>query len=221
MLRTLAPLESADSNDERVAKVEGFSLHAVLSCEAHQRDKRERLCRYIARPALSVQRLSLRAHGKGVYTLKTPYRDGTTQIVFEPIDVVARLAARLPRPRVTLIRYHGVRACNQHWRADITPAGRGKAITRTHNAASPIARHAAMTGAQRLTRVVNIDVETCARCGSPVTVIACIEHPAVLNTILAPLRDKQQSAPAPPLLVPPARAPPSRPVPAQIDTAPT
>lgn len=33
----------------RIAKTAGFSLHAGVSCEAHQRDKRERLCRYIDR----------------------------------------------------------------------------------------------------------------------------------------------------------------------------
>ena len=37
-----------------------------------------------------------------VYTLKTPYRDGTTQVAFEPIDFVARLAALVPKPRVNL-----------------------------------------------------------------------------------------------------------------------
>ncbi len=110
------------------------------------------------------------------YTLKTPYRDGTIQIVFEPIDVVARLAALVPRPRVNLIRYHGVLAANHHWRAAITPAGRGKGGKRNHNAEtqSAIERHVAMTWAQRLKRVFNIDVETCARCGGPVKVIACI-----------------------------------------------
>lgn len=223
MLRTLAPLESADSTDERVAKVEGFSLHAGVSCEAHQRDKRERLCRYIARPAVSVQRLSLSSHGKVVYTLKTPYRDGTTQIVFEPIDFVARLAALVPRPRVNLVRYHGVLAPNHHWRAEITPAGRGKGARRNHNGEtkSSVERHAAMTWAQRLKRVFNIDVETCARCGGPVKVIACIEDQVVIDKILAHLHDKEQKAPAPPLLVPQPRAPPAYPVVAQPDVAST
>ena len=210
MLRTLPPSDDPDPTRERVAKVAGFSIHAGVSCEAHQRDKRERLCRYIARPAVSVQRLSLSTHGKVVYTLKTPYRDGTTQVVFEPIDFVARLAALVPRPRVNLIRYHGVLAAHHHWRAAITPAGRGKGSKRDHNAEtrSSTQRHVAMTWAQRLKRVFNIDVATCARCGGPVKVVACIEDPAVINKILAPLRDKAQKAPAPPLLVPPA--PPHR-----------
>jgi hypothetical protein len=37
---------------------------------------------------------------KVVYTLKTSYRDGTTQVAFEPVDFVARLAVLVPKPRV-------------------------------------------------------------------------------------------------------------------------
>ena len=51
MIRTIRPLESPDPGLERVAKANGFSLHAGVSCEGHQKDKRERLCRYIARQA--------------------------------------------------------------------------------------------------------------------------------------------------------------------------
>ena len=76
-----------------MAKANGFSLHAGVSCERHERNKRERLCRYIARPAVAVPRLSLSSTGKVVYTLKTPYRDGTTQVAFDPVDFIARLAA--------------------------------------------------------------------------------------------------------------------------------
>jgi len=52
-------------------------------------------------------RLSLTARGLVRYTLKTPYRDGTTHVIFEPLDFIARLAALVPKPRVHLTRYHG------------------------------------------------------------------------------------------------------------------
>ena len=42
---------------------------------------RERLCRYVARPAVAEKRLTVNAQGKVVYLLKTPYRDGTTHVV--------------------------------------------------------------------------------------------------------------------------------------------
>jgi hypothetical protein len=37
--------------------------------------------------------LALTASGQVRYTLKTPYCDGTTHIVFEPLELMARLAA--------------------------------------------------------------------------------------------------------------------------------
>ena len=110
MIRTLRPLDRPNPGLERVAKANGFSLHAGVSCEGHQTDRRERLCRDIARPAVAIPRLSLSSTGKVVYTLKTPYRDGTTQVAFDPVDFIARLAALVPKPRVNLTRYHGVLA---------------------------------------------------------------------------------------------------------------
>ncbi len=72
MIRTIRALDRSDPGLERVAKANGFSLHAGVSCEGHERDKRERRCRYIARPAVAVPRLSLSSTGKVVYTLKMP-----------------------------------------------------------------------------------------------------------------------------------------------------
>ena len=101
---------------------------------------------------MAVPRLSLRSTRKVVYTLKTPYRDGTTQVVFEPVDFIARLATLVPKPRVNLTRYHGVLAPNHRWRGEVTPAKRGKGVKRIANTEvrSPVERHAAMTLAQRL-----------------------------------------------------------------------
>jgi len=47
------------------------------------------LCRYISRPAISEKRLSLTPNGNVRYQLKTPYRDGTTHVIFEPLDNIA------------------------------------------------------------------------------------------------------------------------------------
>ena len=210
MIRTIRPLERPDPGLERVAKANGFSLHAGVSCEGHQKEKRERLCRYISRPAVAVPRLSLSSTGKVVYTLKTPYRDGTTQVAFEPVDFIARLAALVPKPRVNLTRYHGVLAPNHRWRGLVTPARRGKGVKSNSNTEvrTPAERHAAMTWAQRLKRVFNIDIEVCSLCGGSVRVIACIEDQDVIDRILDHLRQKERETPTRPLLVPPTRAPP-------------
>ena len=65
-----------------------------------------------------------------------------------------------------------------------------------------------MTWAQRLKRVLNIDIETCSKCGGAVRVIACIEDPVVIDKILTHL-DKN-AALAAPVMLPQSRAPPHR-----------
>jgi len=204
MIRTIRPLDRSDPGLERVAKANGFSLHAGVSCEGHERNKRERLCRYIARPAVAVPRLSLSSTGRVVYTLKTPYRDGTTQVAFDPVDFIARLAALVPKPRVNLTRYHGVLAPNHRWRGEVTPAKRGKSVKpiASREVRSPAERHAGMTWAQRLKRVFHIDIEVCSRCGGSVRVIACIEDGDIIDRILAHLREKEQNIPTLPMPLP-------------------
>ena len=84
----------------------------------------------------------------------------------------------------------------------------GDAVATAAEIKTPIERHAAMTWAQRLKRVFNIDIETCGRCGGSLKVIACIEDQDFIDRILTHLREKEQDIPTLPLLTPPPRAPP-------------
>ena len=54
--------------------------------------------------------------------LKSPYKDGTTHIAVEPLEFMERLAALVPRPRLHLIRFHGVLAPNAKLRSKIVRA---------------------------------------------------------------------------------------------------
>jgi len=189
--------------------VAGFSLHAGVAAKAKQREKLERLCRYISRPAIAERRLSLTKQGMVRYELKTPYRDGTTHVIFEPVDFIAKLAALVPKPRVNLTRFHGVFAPNSKHRVWVTPAKRGKGsrkVAEGQHEKTPTQRHVAMSWAQRLKRVFNIDVETCRTCGGNAKVIACIEDPAVISKILNHLAEKSPMDSG--VLIPNPRAPP-------------
>ena len=93
--------------------------------EGHQRDKLERLCRYVSRPAVSEKRLALTPNVHVRYELKTPYRNGTTHVIFEPMDFMAKLAALVPNPLVNLTRFHGIFAPNSKHRVQVTPAKLG------------------------------------------------------------------------------------------------
>lgn len=97
------------------------------------------------------------------------YANGTTHVIFEPLDFISRLVALVPKPRVNMTRFHGVFAPNSHYRTRVTPAKRGKGkktkAADDNQDQSPVERHAAMTWAQRLKRAFNIDIETCSECG--------------------------------------------------------
>jgi hypothetical protein len=102
-------------------RAQGFSLHADTRCGPQQRQQLERLCRYITRPALGHKRLRRTSAGEVVLQLKTPYRDGTTHLVMSPLEFLQRLTALVPRPRLHLIRFHGVLAPNAALRSQIVP----------------------------------------------------------------------------------------------------
>ncbi len=83
--------------------------------------ERDRQCR---RRRHGGRRQSMaRRHRQGVLKLKTPWHDGTTHIVMSPLEFMQRLAALVPRPRLHLIRFHGVLAPNAKLRAQVVPAG--------------------------------------------------------------------------------------------------
>ncbi len=150
-----------------------------MAVRANDRGTLERLCRYITRPALATGRLALTPQGQVRYTLKTPYRDGTTHVIFAPHSAL---------------------------RAQITPAGRGSGKPAVAHQ-SPAERHRAMTWAQRLKRVFKLDLQSCEGCGGQVRVIACIEDPGVIAKILSHRERQPQPSvtTVPPL---PARGPP-------------
>ena len=104
---------------------------------------------------MATERLALTPSGQVRYQLKTPYRDGTTHIVLEPLDLMARLAALVPPPRMHLTRYHGVFAPHSKLRAAITPAGRGAGGKGAKQGAEApaVPKHVAMRWAQRLKRL--------------------------------------------------------------------
>ena len=110
-------------------------------------------------------------------------------LVMTPLEFLQRLAALVPRPRLHLLRFHGVLAPNATLRPQIVP---GEANPETDIAnrddeppsASPRAR---MSWAQLLKRIFAIDMTTCPQCGGPLSILAAIEDPSVILKILSHL----------------------------------
>jgi hypothetical protein len=100
---------------------ERFNLHASVHLAANDDVGRERLCRYLNRPAFSLARLRLRRDGNVSYRVKKASRGRVTERVMTPIEALARLAAMVPPPRYPLLRFHGVLAPRHRWRARVVP----------------------------------------------------------------------------------------------------
>ena len=205
-------LKSVTDNDHSatkglVAKNSGFSLHAGVATEAHERDRLEKVCRYIARPAVSEERLSTNDSGDVIYRFKKPWDDGTTALKLTPMELMERLVALVPRPRVHLTRYHGVLGPHYKNRKQIVPKPPElKIVTDDQVAADPKQlelKKKNIPWARLLARVFNIDVETCSKCGGKMKIIAAIEDPKVIRKIL-----DHNGLPTKPPSLHPARGPP-------------
>lgn len=129
-----------------------------------------------------AQWLSVDGDGLVVHQLKHPSRDGTTHVLFEPLDFIARLAALVPRPRVHLVRYHDLFAPNAKHRDHIV--ARHPPTAQPGDDILEAKPTTAMSWMQRLRRVFAIDISTCARCGGKVRVIAAITQSALITRIL-------------------------------------
>ncbi len=82
----------------------------------------ERLCRYAGRPPVAMDRLSMLPDGRFKYRLKRRWRDGTTHVIFEPLELIEKLAALVPAPQLNLVRYFGVLGASSGWRPMVIPS---------------------------------------------------------------------------------------------------
>ena len=197
----------ASPQDERAppqcAQSRGFSLHAATAVPAHRRDKLEKLIRYTARPPVAVDRLSQMSNGQLAYRLKTVGRDGTTHIYMTPAQLLAKLAAWVPAPRVNMVRFHGVLAPHSKARALVVPRPPAPEPDDLQEPEETPKRRKRDSWAKLLARVFAVDVEHCAQCGGPVKIVAAIVERSAVIRILRHL-----GLPHEPPSVAPARAPP-------------
>ena len=200
------------------AQLDGFSLHARVCVDAADRERLERLCRYVTRPAIASERLSLAEDGRVVYRLRHAWRDGTTHVLLEPLDFLGRLAALVPPRRAHGLTYHGVLAPASEWRDLIVPGAVGESrvgqpdrdrdggcgdpglLSPYAPPARPVNRY---RWAELMRRVFGHDVLRCQRCGGRRRLIALISDPFIVRRILTHL-----GLPAQPPPIAPARAPP-------------
>ena len=63
---------------------------------------------------------------RGRLELRRPWADGTTHLLFDPVELLERLAALIPWPRINLILHHGVLASRAAGRSRLVQYGRAE-----------------------------------------------------------------------------------------------
>jgi len=168
-----------------------------------------------------------------VLKLKTPWRDGTTHLVLRrdtnspvdclcqpkgpssararparlsPLEFLQRLAGLVPRPRLHLIRFHGVLAPNAKLRAQVVPQVVPQEPEPPVQAAPPAEceatcahhRPVRLSWAKLLKRVFEIDMAHCPNCGGELKIIAAILEQPVIEKILTHLGLQARAPPRTP-----------------------
>jgi hypothetical protein len=175
------------------------------------------LCRDILRPPVAETRLQRLTDGRVLLTLKGAWSDGTTHVLFSPIELLEKLAALIPRPRINLVLYHGLFAPHA--------AGRRAAVRRQDAGAPgsgdlgappltpeipvppnpslvdapapaagippPESRAPATprywTWATLMRLIFALDALACPRCGGRMVLLATIEDPRIVGRIVGHL----------------------------------
>jgi len=168
----------------------GFTLHAATSVEAGDSEDLERLCRYITRPPVATESLSVAENGDVIFKMKRKFSDGTQFLRFTGPEFLEKLAALTPQPRVNQIRYCGILGARAKNRKEIVPQPPFNKVSpcelsETEPAKSePWKRPARIRWAQLLRRVFKADAETCDSCGGEMRIIQAVVAPSAIKRYL-------------------------------------
>ena len=154
---------------------------------------------------IAQKRLSLLPDGKVRLKLRKPFYTGQTDIIFEPVAFLKRLAAAIPRPTQNMIRYHGIYAANARHRAGLLtlmPSQNSACPPTIGGTQKPTPPRVRLRWFDLLERVFGTSPD-CPRCHGPMLTIQLVEEPEVIGKILTHLGLPTELPP-----VAPARGPP-------------
>ena len=214
----------------------GFDLHATRKVSKEDRKGLERLCNYILKPPLAHDRLEQLDDGRIRLRFTRPWSNGASHQILTPLDLIARLVALVPRPRVHQIRYAGFLAPRSKIRHLVIPdraesqASQAQGVqlsllappqepgttfqpsksicpsTSNDTSAHRTPKLQRIAWARLLKRI-GYEMERCPRCGAVMRVVQCVLAAEAIRTILAARGGHSHGSPR---TGPPARAPPQR-----------
>jgi hypothetical protein len=132
-------------------------------------------------------------------TLKTPWRDGTTELTFSRLELMERLASLIPPPKINQIAYLGVLGARSSWRRAVVPRPRaGPKWTESERLvpADEASEHSRwVPWAPLLRRVFGAEGWICSNCGQRMKLHAVVKGPPASTRILAGLAAASRGPP--------------------------
>jgi hypothetical protein len=194
--------EQAFIKGPQCASTNGFNVHANRFIGQQERSKLKDLIDYAGRPAFSHERLSLRDPtrpvGDLVYSLKSPWSDGTTSIILSPAELIEKLVALVPPPKMHMTRHVGVLSSANKWRSKIVlkPHVKKGFVAPVDGVGDPVR----LSWSMLLKKVFQIDVTRCVVCGGRIYPYACkaVTVPEIITSILRAMGMKDHPPPIKP-----------------------
>ena len=119
-------------------------------------------------------RLSRLDDGRIKLRLRTPWSDGTTHLILEPLELIEKLIPLIPKPKTNLIVYHGALASRAQDREKIVAYGRPEPLSDIDLDLEPElfgdeedqgrVTHRYYTWSELMLRVWGVDSLECPRC---------------------------------------------------------
>jgi len=185
----------------------GFSAHNAVTVRADDHDGLERLARYLLRPPLSLERLTLEP---GLARYRHKRAPGCSGEPFDPAELLARLLMHIPAPRLHLVRYYGhyshlsrarrhQAACEAAIEGEAAPAANSPdAASLDDEVSRAERRRLRRQWAELIRRIYESDPLVCT-CGAQMRVLSFITEPPVVRKLREHLKRTGTD---------PARAPP-------------
>jgi hypothetical protein len=204
---------AASLQDMPAAEVFGVNLYAKQVVDGRDRRQLERLCRYLLRPPIAEERLSLRSDGTLLLEFKKSWRDGTRAVVLTPRDLLVRLCAAIPLPYVNQVRYFGVLASAAAVRDEVVPfseppagalkpppaAGDQLELLGEMSDAAPLSQR--RRWAWVLAHTFAVDLDHCQACGGPMRWVTVAKTPRAAARLMSQL-GYARAPPSPPVFAP-------------------
>ena len=187
------------------ASKDGFTLHAATCAGAEDEGGRERLLRYVLRPAVAQERIQRTEQGLVRIALKKPWSDGTVAVELDPLSLLCRLAASVPPPKLHTVRYSGVLGSASRLRSRVVPTPpTTRAVKDAKEAADgykPKSRY--RPWAELMMRTLKLDVLECPRCQGRLTLLALVTDLDEARRFARKLGDPSELPPRTPARGPP------------------